>query len=149
MMLPSPAPKAGASAISPPRQVLLLHWTHTRIVRYGGEEGFDAISLFFETSGFFVFAVMTGVCAVGFFLLIEVKADIEVFVPELGVHMEARIASGRKWADKAHLTVFLALKGIAGAPQEINGIVGNGGNCEFHTFLSELLENLLRTGVSW
>lgn len=78
--------------------------------------------------------MMAGVIAVGLFLLIEVKAHFKILMAKPCVHVEARIARRSERSDEAHLTVFLALKRIAGAPEEINGVVGDVFDGEFHVF---------------
>ena len=76
--------------------------------------------------------MVAGVVAVGFFLLIEVKAYIEVFVAKLYVHVEARIAGGSEWSNETRFFAIFMLKCIAGAPEEVDGIVGDVFDGEFH-----------------
>ena len=124
--------KAGEYRLSALLLACSLYRAYAGIVRWWREEGFDAFSFFFENAGFFVFAVVARVVAVSFLFLIKVKTHFEVFAAKLCVRMKARIACRSKRSDEARLTVFLALKGVAGAPEEIDGIVGDVFDGEFH-----------------
>ncbi len=78
--------------------------------------------------------MVAGVRAIRFFLLVEVKAYIEVFTAELRIQVEARVAGRCKRANKAHFFTIFVLKSIAGAPEKVGGIVGDGENSELHIF---------------
>lgn len=108
-----------------------LHRTNGRGIRRG-EERFDSIGFFFQNTGFFVFAVVAGVVAIGFALLIEVKAHVEVLSFELRVHMKSRIACGREWTDKAHLVAVFVLKRVPGAAEQGHRVVGEVIDSEAH-----------------
>ena len=68
---------------------------------------------------------MARIGAVGFFLLVEVKAYFEVFAVKSRIGVKPRVSGGSERSDKAHFFAVFALKRIAGAPEEIDGIVGD------------------------
>ena len=115
------------------REIEELHRAKTGIVGSRCEKRLDAVGFLLQNAGFFVFAVMASVVAVRFFFLVEVETYVEIFAAEFCVHMETRIARRRKRADKAHFVAILALENIPRAPEEIDGIVGNVVDDEFHS----------------
>lgn len=110
---------------------LQLDWIEVGI--YGSGGCFDAVCFYFEGAGFFVFAVVTRVVAIGFFLLIEVKTDFEIASMDSHIGVKSWIASRCEWTNKAHLLAILSLKSIADATKKIGGIVRDIGDGKFHT----------------
>lgn len=87
--------------------------------------------------------MVAGVVAVGFFLLIEMKAYVEVFVAKLYVHVEARIAGGSEWSNETHFFAIFMLKRVTGAPEEVDGIVGDVFYGEFHNLNDAMRRSLI------
>ena len=64
------------------------------------------------------------------------KAHFKIFAMEAFVHVEARIVGRSERSDEAHLAIFLGAETYNGAPEEINGVVGDVFDGEFHVFMA-------------
>ena len=81
--------------------------------------------------------MMAGSFSVGVFFLIEMEADGERELVELGVAVEARIAGAGKSAYEAYLTLFFMLKNIAGAAEERDRVFGESFDKDFHMGMTD------------
>ena len=82
--------------------------------------------------------MMPGVLSVRLFLLIQVEVDREIQFIKLCVAVETWITGTAEGTDKAHLTLFFALKNIACAAQEGDRILSNAFHNDFHAVGMEL-----------
>jgi hypothetical protein len=82
------------------------------------EESLYSLGFYLERTALFVFSMMARVITVGVLLLVEVEAYLEASALDTGIHMETWIARRGEGAYEAHLTVFLALEGVARSSHE-------------------------------